>query len=279
MAYIDHIQACNNYDLSKFVPFFSPDEVQIGYVREDHLLLLTQYKDVLSISGDAVRLKPLADLTAAMRDVSLDLKDKGLISGWRDEQYVVSPSFLQEPLFLIERAATSFFGIRAYGVHINGYVRNENSLKMWVAKRAIDRAICPGMLDNMVAGGQPAGLSLSQNIIKECHEEANVPEALAAKTVPVGCISYMMETENGIKPDLMYCYDLEVPENFVPENTDGEVESFTLMDIQEVAEIVRTTFDFKFNCNLVIIDFLIRHGVINPDKTEDYEQLVSGLRG
>jgi len=41
---------------------------------------------------------------------------------------------------------------------------------------------------------------------------------------------------------------------------------------------VRSGSDFKFNVNLVIIDFLIRHGYLSPDLEPDYLGLVSGLR-
>ena len=40
--------------------------------------------------------------------------------------------------------------------------------------------------------------------------------------------------------------------------------------------IVDNGDDFKFNCHLVIIDFLIRHGLIGPDHP-DYLDLISGL--
>ena len=51
------------------------------------------------------------------------------------------------------------------------------------------------------------------------------------------------------------------------------------MPIAEVAEIVRGSRDvFKFNCSLVVIDFLIRHGQIGPEHPE-YFYLVTGLRG
>jgi hypothetical protein len=45
-----------------------------------------------------------------------------------------------------------------------------------------------------------------------------------------------------------------------------------------VVETVRDTDDFKFNCALVVIDFLIRHGVVAPDDEPDYLTLVRGLR-
>ncbi len=44
-----------------------------------------------------------------------------------------------------------------------------------------------------------------------------------------------------------------------------------------MTEVVRDGFDFKFNCNLVIIDFLVRHGIIEPDHP-DYLAITRGLR-
>lgn len=274
MAYMDHIRSCNDHDLGKFIPFVTTEAQHIGWVRKDHLDILSSYPDVFRIEEKAITLLDVS----ATEGVTRDLYKRGVLEHWRDEPYVVNEGFGQKPVFQIERCAVPFFGIRAYGVHINGFVRTDDGLKMWIGRRANDRAICPGMLDNMVAGGQPAGLSLQENIIKECAEEANVPESLACKAQPVGLITYTMETDNGLKPDVMFCFDLEVPIDFIPENTDGEVEGFELMPVEQVAGIVRGSNQFKFNCNLVIIDFLIRHGVINPDTEPDYEALVRGLR-
>jgi hypothetical protein len=50
------------------------------------------------------------------------------------------------------------------------------------------------------------------------------------------------------------------------------------MELDEVAERVRQSDDFKFNVNLVLIDFLIRHGRLCPDSEPDYVELVRGLR-
>ena len=148
---------------------------------------------------------------------------------------------------------------------------------MWIGKRAQDRGICPGQLDQLVAGGLPYGISLDENLRKECYEEAGIDEELASCAVPVGLVRYRKMTERGGKEDVLYVYDLELPADFMPRNTDGEVEEFRLLPIEEVARIVRETDDFKLNCNLVIIDFLIRHGLLPPDH-EDYLSLVSGLR-
>ena len=94
----------------------------------------------------------------------------------------------------------------------------------------------------------------------------------------MGAIGYCVEDEWGLKPDVMFCFDLKVPEGFTPRNTDGEISSFTLMPVAEVAARLRDTDDFKFNVTLVVIDFLIRHGLIDPDHDPDYVDIVRGLR-
>jgi 8-oxo-dGTP pyrophosphatase MutT (NUDIX family) len=185
----------------------------------------------------------------------------------------------------------------AYGLHVNGFVRQPASressdpassgpasgnprsrdLELWIARRSSDRSVAPGKRDNLIAGGQPVGLSLAQNLIKEAYEEAAIGPELASQAVPVGAITYMFETPPGLKVDCLFIYDLELPADFAPRNTDGEVESFERLPWTRVAEIVRDTDQFKFNCNLVIIDFLIRHGLLRPDHPE-YLPLAAGLR-
>ena len=63
-----------------------------------------------------------------------------------------------------------------------------------------------------------------------------------------------MERPEGLRRDLLHCYDLDLPEDFVPRAADGEVESFELWPIARVLQTVRDTDDFKFNVNLVLID-------------------------
>ena len=75
----------------------------------------------------------------------------------------------------------------------------------------------------------------------------------------------------------MTCFDLELPEDFTPRANDGEVESFELWPVQRVVETVRDTTDFKYNCNLVLIDFFVRHGLLAADD-RDFFEIVAGLR-
>jgi len=100
----------------------------------------------------------------------------------------------------MERAACPHFGVRAWGVHMNGYVRCDDALHMWVATRARDKPTYPGMLDNMVAGGQPHGIGLYDNMVKECAEEAGIPFGIAARLRSVGAATRVMPPTNACFP-------------------------------------------------------------------------------
>ena len=71
-----------------------------------------------------------------------------------------------------------------------------------------------------------------------------------------------MERQEGLRRDLLHCYDLELPQDFLPHAADGEVEEFELWPIERVMAAVRDTDSFKFNVNLVLIDLFRRHGLI-----------------
>jgi isopentenyldiphosphate isomerase len=145
--------------------------------------------------------------------------------------------------------------------------------------RARDKATYPGMWDNTVAGGQPIGLGLRANLLKECGEEAGMPADLAALAIQTSTLTYVREDEAGLKPDTLFCFDLEVPEQFVPKPTDGEVEEFLLLPIEEIATVVRDTQRCKPNCNLVWIDFCLRHGVLDGELTPTMQQqLAAAMR-
>jgi isopentenyldiphosphate isomerase len=146
-----------------------------------------------------------------------------------------------------------------------------------VPRRSYDKPTFPGELDNTVAGGQPAGIGLRDNLIKECAEEAAIPRALAMQAKAVSFVSYLNQSGPQLKPDLMTCFDLELPEDFTPYANDGEVHSFELWPVQRVFETVRDSTEFKYNCNLVLIDFFVRHGLLSADDPQ-FVAIVSGLK-
>jgi|GEM_PF-2546289 len=46
--------------------------------------------------------------------------------------------------------------------------------------------------------------------------------------------------------------------------------------VDEVMQVIHDCEDFKRNCNLIILDFLFRHDLLNPQE-KDYTDLVSSL--
>lgn len=281
MAFIDHIRACNRHDLTGFHPF-DIDGVRVGWIRHALAEALPAVDPAFQVTRERVTLAPeLRDFearSAAMAHAALYLAESGAIPGLRGEHYPVLPRWGAEPLMRIDRAAVVHFGIHAYGLHVNGYVRQpDGGIAMWVARRARDRLVSPGKLDNLVAGGQPIGLTLAENLEKEAAEEAGIAPELARRAVPVGAVTYIMESRAGLKPDTLFLYDLELDPGFTPRNTDGEVEAFELWPLDRVAASVRDGDAWKFNVNLVVIDFLVRHGWLKPDDP-DYLEIVAGLR-
>lgn len=61
--------------------------------------------------------------------------------------------FGTKAFFSLERAAAPYFGIKAYGVQMNGYVEREGQKFLWLGKRSQAKSTFPGMLDHLVAGG------------------------------------------------------------------------------------------------------------------------------
>lgn len=277
MAYMDHIKACNLHDITKFRHFMVADQV-LGKVRHDVAGWLADFPQWFRVTEDAVRLDP-GLTTPEARSEAADqaceiLHRRHGTPALRGERFRVARRFSEPAAMTLDRAVVSLFGVAAFGVHVNGIIRDG----LWIARRSQDKPVAPGKLDNMIAGGQPAHLSLMDNLVKEAAEEADIPEALARTARPVGAIAYCQEDEWGLKPDVMFCYDLAVPEDFVPRNTDGEIADFRRMGLDEVAARVRDSFDFKFNVNLVLLDFMIRHGHLCPDSEPDYLEIVRGLR-
>jgi 8-oxo-dGTP pyrophosphatase MutT (NUDIX family) len=282
MSFVDRLQVCSQFNPSDYLPFLV-DGAHVGLVRPEFAARLGSFPEVFEVSADGIRLADSLDgaevRTHAVERVVRSLIAEGVIHGWRGESYTVAARPQDPPLFLLERAAVPLFGIWASGVHVNGFVRDTNrGLSMWVGRRSPDKHVAPDKLDQLVAGGRSAEHSVWETVLKEAEEEAGIGPEIAARAVPVGALSYRTRQAEGLRRDVLFLYDLELPSDYIPVNCDGEIASFELWPIDRVVERVRDSDDFKFNCALVVIDFLIRHGVITPDEEPDYLTLARGLR-
>ncbi|KAJ0985603.1 hypothetical protein J5N97_003959 [Dioscorea zingiberensis] len=288
-GYFHKVRICNRGTESKseFVPFVVEDQV-VGYIHKGFTDHLKEFPSVFTCMMDNngqyvdhgcvtlhASLSTPEERTRAIGGVIECLGE--LIPGIRNEHYPVTSAFGVPAFFSLERAAAPYFGIKAYGVHMNGYVELNEQKFLWIGKRSDMKPTYPGMLDHLVAGGLPHGISCKENLIKECEEEAGIPRSISDSALSVGAISYMDIDGFRYKRDVLFCYDLKLPADFIPNNEDGEVDSFRLVPVDHVANIIRRTEFFKPNCSIVIIDFLFRHGYISPDDP-GYLKLLQSLR-
>jgi len=277
MSFLDRIHECNRHDPALYAPFAIAG-TPVGQVRRDRMTLLSECAGLV-VEPEGVRLAPhLTDAASRTETLNAAVREagaRGFCSPWRGEPFAVGVQF-GDRMCDIDRAGTELFGVTAYGIHVNGYVTDGQNLSLWVPRRAPDGTF-PGQFDNIAGGGQPAGLGITENLLKESAEEAGIPAELAARATPAGIVSYRLDTAVGLRRAVLFVFDLAVPASFTPENRDGEVSDFRLWPAAEVMRRLAYTTDIKFDSALVMIDFFIRRGFITPD-CPDYTALCTGLR-
>lgn len=277
--YLKHIARNNHYNITDFHPFYIDNQL-IGYISKEFFNILKSQTPYFTNSSQGIILSSELnnfEKKSAFFDTLLhSFLDQKLIDPFRDEFYGVAQSIEKKPLFKIRRGASSYFGFRNYGVHLNGYVIKNGHMFMWIGKRSSSKQVAPNKLDHIVGGGLPLGLSVFENLVKESQEEANIPVDYLYQAKSVNNINYCRQTGPKLRRDTIFVYDLELPESFIPTNKDGEVDEFMLLPIKDVIAYLQEDDLFKFNCNLVLIDFLIRHGFLTKDDS-NYLKIIEEL--
>lgn len=281
-------KSINNFYFSEYLnnsclPFFCQN-VQVGLISTSVLSQLINYPDVFTISKKSVTLSDTLtsaqERNEALEKVLLDMREKDLFSalrGWRSECYEIKPQFSAPALFKMERCATPLFGVRQYGVHINGYVQHSSmGMSLWMQRRSSTKQTWPGKLDSFVGGGLSEGLGVMDTAVKEAGEEANVPEHLAVKMRGAGAVSFFHQSERGIHPNTEFVFDLELPETFQPSNNDGEVDDWKLVPVEQVVDIISSQ-DYKITSSAVALDFLIRRGLVTVEQVDNLPEVVELL--
>lgn len=259
----ERLRAARDFRPQRFLPLRLGAE-RIGWVRRGEADRLRAWPGLFDVSSSEIQLRAAAEpaLSAALAPVAQALADEGAIRGWRDETYAVRANEGDEALFHIERAAMRFFGLTSSAAHLNGFVFQDDNPTIWVARRSAAKSIDPGMLDNLVAGGVSSGQDPWQALLRECGEEAGIPLALAQEARPAGVLSVCQEVSEGLNREMLHVYDLELPADFAPRNTDGEVSEFLRLDAQELAGRIARG-EMAVEAGLVAADFALRHGAID----------------
>lgn len=223
-----------------------------GYLTPDHAKVIQELrKDWTPVPHgllwDAPDQTPFSR-SAALAQLATELRDLGHVTGWRNEKFsfwpdseillngqCIEPTDKLQPAFEMERAAYRFFGLRSHAVHVNGFTEDGF---VWCGRRSLTKPTDPGMLDNIAAGGLPAGESLQLCGVREMAEEAGLSEALALTAVASGQVTTCRSVARGWHHETLWVYNLLVPADVQPVNQDGEVAEFTLLSPQQVVQAI-----------------------------------------
>ncbi|KAF4813010.1 hypotheticall protein [Colletotrichum tropicale] len=164
------------------------------------------------------------------------------------------------------------FGILTTGAHLNVYkITKAKGFQVWVSQRPDTQPNFPGLLDQAAAGG----FTPSHKTILECIEKEKKQESkgyprhwreLIRQSPEIPTIQFFdvrdERWEKGYaglpEPGIRKAYDLRVNDEKIKGK---EGQTFTLMGIDEIRESLLHG-RWKPNSALVMIDFMIRHGLI-----------------
>jgi 8-oxo-dGTP pyrophosphatase MutT (NUDIX family) len=206
-------------------------------------------------SWQAESLTPLAR-SAQLRVAALALREEGLITGWRDEDYAswgtvdVPGEPGEDELFRLERAAFRYFGFRSHAVHINGFTPEG---AIWRAQRAWTKPTDPGLGDNLAAGGLSAGETVWSCAWRELREEAGLlPQDVSALTF-VGSMVTQRQVPEGWHSESLQVFNALLKPGVTPISQDGEVQAFHCLSPDEVmSTIYQQTWTVDAACAMVL---------------------------
>jgi 8-oxo-dGTP pyrophosphatase MutT (NUDIX family) len=202
-----------------------------------------------------------------------------------NEMFPVFTSVKREHVLDIPCVASPLFGIIGRGVQLVVYQEDvRGKLSVWVAKRSTGRKNFPGMLGATVDTPLTPKETALECLVREAGEEASLDERLVrARARACGTVSYMYATdeksggESGLVcPEVQFVYEICVSEEIVPKPCDGEVEKFELLDVDMLREKLERE-EFRPASACVMIDFLVRHGILTAENEKDYEEITQGL--
>ncbi|EEU47925.1 uncharacterized protein NECHADRAFT_74999 [Fusarium vanettenii 77-13-4] len=205
------------------------------------------------------------------------------------------------------------FGVVTVGVHLNVYTvkqvdGRESVDRIWVSHRAKGVNVSySGMLDQVVAGGMDPTdrvsgvLSPCVTLKREAREEAGLHIDLNTREVLMGqedstrrlvgsveqapAITFYdckdrnagLMNEGHLEPGVRFVYDLRVDTTFQPHAEERGIERFEALSVDEVKKSLHS-LEWKPNCGLVMVDFMVRKGLVSEADDTRLGDIMTGLQ-
>ncbi len=255
------LAAARAHDAAARLPFVVGG-CHVGSVARVHLTALRAWPAWLAVTDDAVELIA-ADREAALAAINATLREAGLVRGWRDEAFAIVDPASGRRLATTERAASRFWGTLTQGAHATGYVADGRGrpTHLWIARRSAAKATDPGLFDNLVGGGVPAGQTPFEALVREGWEEAGLQPVLMRRARPGRVLRLQRDIPEGLQLEDLHGYDLPLPPGQAPANQDGEVAGFQCLPVDEALALAAGSA-MTVDAALVTLDFALRHDLL-----------------
>ena len=197
----------------------------------------------------------------SLQTLAQQWRECGWLKGWRGEKFDICDQS-GKPLCALERAAFRPFGLMSQAVHLNGLVEIEDGLRFWIGRRSPHKAVDPGKLDNLVGGGIASGETPFEAVCRESEEEAGLMPPALGNLRAAPRIHSLRPVSRGIHNEILHIFDIVLPETVRPENQDGEVAGFELMDVSQIIETMLSQ-TMMHDAQLVTLEALKRYGALD----------------
>ncbi len=220
-----------------------------------------------------------SDLTSSLNQLAHAMRSAGLCGAWRNEQLAVKEladtdgfnvlpetsrnlqgtSMNAPVLGTIERGAVRPLGIATHAVHLVGFVSLQAQFShMWVQQRAWSKPNDPGQYDTLMGGMVPAQNTLDEALARETWEEAGLMLSVLPALSYGGRVSLRRPAHEashtmggaGYMVENIDWFLAEVPVGLVPDNQDGEVDNFSLVDMET---LLSTLYGQKFTTEASLV--------------------------
>ena len=170
-----------------------------------------------------------SDVTTCLNKLADLLRHAGLAGAWRNEQLAVRDE-LGTQVGTIERAAVRPLGIATLAVHLVGQTTDG---RFWVQQRALNKPNDPGKWDTLMGGMVSSGDTVETALERETWEEAGLRMDDLQNLRYGGRQNNVRPSgdgANGYMQESIEWFTCTVPDGLTPNNQDGEVAQFALMN-------------------------------------------------
>ncbi|MES2415875.1 MAG: NUDIX domain-containing protein [Pseudomonadota bacterium] len=204
---------------------------------------------------EALGWRLLGNATTSLNQLARALYSAGLAAEWRSEQLAVHDQF-GHLKGTVERAAVRVLGIATMAVHLVGLAPDG---RYWVQQRSLTKSNDPGMWDTLMGGMVSAADTVDTALARETWEEAGLKVDAMHNLRHGGQITTRRPCADGKGSGYVIeeidWYTCTVPEAMVPENQDGEVAQFRLMDAAQVVAAMQRG-EFTTEAALILAEVL-----------------------